>query len=156
MDSSIPRLVVIVEVSELSNFYDLFLQKFSNWSNSLDHVLWFCSGSTRFAKVHLSQLMRLWYFSSSVNSFFNAHAQPSSWARCLIFDQALRLLPYFMCVNSKGLARLRRCADSLEPSLVASVISAIISWAGSFHGMLGMKWPKIRQTNIIILSFLDG
>ena len=33
----------------------------------------------------------------------NAHAQPSSGARCLIFGHTLRLLPYFiMCANSKG------------------------------------------------------
>ena len=41
------------------------------------------------------------------------HAQPSSAARCLIFGQTLRLLPYFMCVNSEGLeetARMRRLA----------------------------------------------
>ena len=30
------------------------------------------------------------------------HAQPSSGAICLIFGQTLRLLPYFMCANSKG------------------------------------------------------
>ena len=37
------------------------------------------------------------------------------------------------CVRTANvLARLRRCADSPEPSLVAYVISTIISWAGSF------------------------
>ena len=37
------------------------------------------------------------------------------------------------CVRTaKALARLRRCAGSPEPSLVAYVISTIISWAGSF------------------------
>ena len=69
--------------------------------------------------------MRLWHFSSSVISFFNAHAQPSSGARCLIFGRTLRLLPYFMCANSG-------CAGSPEPSLVAYVISTKISCAGSF------------------------
>ena len=39
------------------------------------------------------------YF-SSINSFM--HAQPSSGASCLIFGRNLRLLPYFMCANSKG------------------------------------------------------
>ena len=35
------------------------------------------------------------------------------------------------CVRTvKALARLRRCADLPEPSLVAYVISTIISWAG--------------------------
>ena len=32
----------------------------------------------------------------------NAHAQPSSGARCLIFDRAFHLRPYFMYVNSEG------------------------------------------------------
>ena len=32
----------------------------------------------------------------------NAHAQPSSGARCLMFCRTLRLLPYFMCANSEG------------------------------------------------------
>ena len=37
------------------------------------------------------------------------------------------------CVRTvKTLARLRGCAGSLEPSLVAYVISTIISWADSF------------------------
>ena len=37
-----------------------------------------------------------------------------------------------LCVRTaKALARLRRCAGSPEPSLVAYVISTIISWAGS-------------------------
>ena len=55
----------------------------------------------------------------------NAHAQPSSGARCLIFGRTLRLLPYFMCANSKG-------SGETAPSLVACVISTTISWAGSF------------------------
>ena len=32
----------------------------------------------------------------------NAHAQPSSGARCLIFGWTLHSLPYFMCANSEG------------------------------------------------------
>ena len=35
--------------------------------------------------------------------------------------------------TAKALARLRRCAGSPEPSLVAYVISTTISWAGSFY-----------------------
>ena len=38
-----------------------------------------------------------------------------------------------LCVRTaKALARMRWCAGSLEPSLVAYVISTIISWAGTF------------------------
>ena len=43
----------------------------------------------------------------------NAHAQPSSVARCLIFGWTIRLLPYFMCANSEGsgeTVRMRRLA----------------------------------------------
>ena len=74
--------------------------------------------------------MRLWHFLSSVNLSSNAHAQPSSRARCLIFGRTLRLLPYFMCANSEvsgETARLRGCAGLPKPSLVAYVISTIIS-----------------------------
>ena len=39
------------------------------------------------------------------------------------FGRTLQLLPYFMCANNEG---------SGETALVAFVISAIISWAGSF------------------------
>ena len=39
-----------------------------------------------------------------------------------------------LCVQTaKALARLRGCACSPEPKLVAYVISTIISWAGSFN-----------------------
>ena len=41
---------------------------------------------------------------------------------------------YTSCVRTaKALARLRECAGSPEPSLVAYVINPIMSWAGSFH-----------------------
>ena len=43
----------------------------------------------------------------------NAHVQPSSGYRCLIFGWTLRLLPYFMSANSEGsgeTARMRRLA----------------------------------------------
>ena len=59
----------------------------------------------------MSHLMRLWHFLSSVNSFFKRAWTATSEARCLIFGQTLRLLPYFMCENSKGsgkTVRMRR------------------------------------------------
>ena len=85
--------------------------------------------------------MRLWYFSSSVNSFFNGHAQPSSIASYLIFGRTFCLLPYFMCANSEG----------SEPSLSAYVVSTIISWAGSFDvwtscfGILSQHDLRIKE-----------
>ena len=54
----------------------------------------------------------------------------------------VRPFVYFhaLCVRTaKALARLRGCAGSPEPSLVAHVISTIISWAGSIA-------PRQRQT----------
>ena len=51
-------------------------------------------------------------------------------ARCLVFGRTLRLLPYFMCAKSEGSGDSTRLILS-EPSLVAYVISTIISWAGS-------------------------
>ena len=60
-----------------------------------------------------------------------AHVQPSSGARCLIFGRTLRLLPYFMCANSEGSDGTARMHRLPEPSLVAYVISTIISWVGS-------------------------
>ena len=61
----------------------------------------------------------------------NAFAHPSSGARCLILVGPFFYF-YTSCVRTaKALARLRRCAGSPEPSLVAYVISTIISWAGT-------------------------
>ena len=48
---------------------------------------------------------------------------------------------YTLCVRTaKALARLRGCADSPEPSLVAYVISTIISWAGSVILLASWYW----------------
>ena len=81
----------------------------------------------------LSHVMRLWYFLSSVNTFIfqtRSHSHP--------MEPDVRFLvgPFFYfrtsCVRTaKGLTRLRKCAGSPEPLLVAFVIS--ISWAGSIY-----------------------
>ena len=92
---------------------------------------------------YLSHVMRLWYFSSSVAHLSNTHAQPSSGVRCLIFHSS--------CVRTaKALTRLSGCAGSPEPSLVAYVISTIISWTGPFDVKcsrfsftFGIEWAKI-------------
>ena len=77
-----------------------------NWAISWDH------GTFRPPSAHSS----------------NAHAQPSSGARCLIFGRTFHSL----CVQTaKALARLHRCAGSPVPLLVVYVISTINSWAGS-------------------------
>ena len=60
----------------------------------------------------------------------NVHAQPSTGAMCLMFGRTFHLFPYFIAWASanktvKALVRLRRCAGSPEPSLVAYVINSI-------------------------------
>ena len=49
---------------------------------------------------------------------------------------------------AKALARLYGCADSPEPSLIAYVISTIISWAGSFNtGPSSLTLAKVPNSN---------
>ena len=85
----------------------------------------------------------------------NVHAHPSSGARCLIFGRTLRLL-HTPCVRTaKALARLCICAGSPEPSLVAHVISTIISWAGSFH-VSGLLLGKPCDAKLPNSYFHDG
>ena len=48
----------------------------------------------------MSHIMRLWHFSSSINSFFKRACTAIQW--CLIFGWTLRLLTYLMCANSEG------------------------------------------------------
>ena len=72
-------------LSSLGNQYHISASMLSSWFEQM------------------SQLMRLCHCSSAIKSFFNAHAQPSSGARCLIFGQILCLLPNFMCANSEDL-----------------------------------------------------
>ena len=68
--------------------------------------------------------MRLWYFLSSVNSFFKHACAAIQWGRCPF------LVGPFVCVCQQR--RLwQDCAGSPEPSLVACLISTIFSWAGS-------------------------
>ena len=60
----------------------------------------------------------------------NAHAQPSTGARCRIFGRTLCLLPYFMCASSEGsgeTARMRRLAGAFAGRL-----------CGKYHNL--MSW----------------
>ena len=57
------------------------------------------------------------------------------------------------CVRTaKALARLRGCAGSPEPSLVAYAISTIISWTGSNNNFvsLGMSRNIVSSNNVVI------
>ena len=77
---------------------------------------WFCRAAVQFPVQLIDinepsrEIMVLFILRTH---FSNAHAQPSSRARCLIFGRTHRLLPYFMCAISEGsgeTARLRRLA----------------------------------------------
>ena len=61
----------------------------------------------------------------------NTHALTSSGARCLFLVGPFVYFHISRVGTEKALVRLRWCAGSPEPSLVAYVISTIISWAGS-------------------------
>ena len=81
-----------------------------------------------------SHLMRLWYFSSSVNSFFKR----ISGTRCLIFGRTLRLLPYIMCANSEGsgeTARMRRLAWAFVGRLCDKYHN-LMSWLNYYRNQL--------------------
>ena len=57
---------------------------------------------------------------------------------------------HISCVRTvKALVRLRKCAGSPEPSLVAYVISTIISWAGSFTVRPVLVTTSIKQATCI-------
>ena len=84
---------------------------------------------------HLSQLMRFWHLSPSVNSIFKhacaaIHLGLHVWflVRPFVFFHTL-------CVRT-AMARLRGCAVSPGLSLFAYTISTMISWTGSFENSL--------------------
>ena len=63
-------------------------------------------GSLSWLRLYLSHLMRLWHFSSSVNSFFKRACAAIQWI-------GLRLIPYFIYTNGEGsgeTARMPRLA----------------------------------------------
>ena len=56
------------------------------------------------------------------------------------------------CVRTaKALARLRGCAGSPEPSLVAYVISTIVSWSGSFN-ISRIILPRLQSYYVLLYS----
>ena len=91
---------------------------------------------------------RLWHFLSSVNSFLQTCMRSHPVGLDIWF--LVRPFIYFhisFVRTAKALARLHGCAGSPEPSLVAYLISTIISWAGSFNP-LGPSCPiKGTQAN---------
>ena len=76
--------------------------------------------------------MKLWHFSSSVNSFFKHTCSAIQWGPFVYRRNS--------CVRTvKALARLRECAEPHEPSLVAYVKSTIILWAGSYGFVVSVR-----------------
>ena len=77
----------------------------------------------------------------------NAHAQPSSGARCLIFGRTLHLLPYFMCANSAGsgeTVRMRRLAWALAGRLCDKYHNRM-SWLNyAYFSIKHRLWVLIR------------
>ena len=81
----------------------------------------------------------------------NAHAQPSSGARSLIFGRTLRLLPYFMCANSKGsgeTARMRRLAWAFAGRLCDKYHN-LMSWLKSFYNCV---YSSTSLWNVVTMS----
>ena len=75
---------------------EYFREISSDHSQLLGVISCICNLSTRSDRVKWDNgTFRPPYTYSS-----NVHAEPSSEARCLIFGQTLRLLPFFMCANS--------------------------------------------------------
>ena len=91
-----------------------------------------CYPEVQHHQHHKSHVMRLWYFSSSVNSILQTRMRTHPVGLDIWF--LVRPFVYFhtSCVQTaKALARISLRAGSHEPSLVIYVISTIISWAGS-------------------------
>ena len=76
----------------------------------------------------MSQLMRLWHFSSSVNSFFKYTGPAIQWGK---------MSDFWMDPSS-------------EPSLVAYVISTIISWAGSYWFTFHTYFGPVRRSRLVL------
>ena len=97
---------------------------------------WWCkTTNAQFTSLQtqMSQLMKLWYFPSSVNSFFKRACTAIQWGQISDFWSDLSSTSILHVCEERRLWRLRGCAGSHEPSLVAYVISTIISWAGSIY-----------------------
>ena len=102
--------------------------------------------------------IRIWHFSPSVNSFFKRACATIQWGQTS--DFFIGPFVYFHTTRVqivKALARLRKCAGSPEPSLVAYVIRTIISWAGSYYYTLRHSLSEIQLCkNVYVQGILVG
>ena len=111
---------------------------------SLENVL---HSPSHITFLWMSQLMRLWHFLSSVNSFFKRACAANQWG--WMSDFVYFHTSYVR--TAKVLARLRGCAGSPEPSLVACVISTIISWTDSYY--ISIKFLMVIHISFEMSAF---
>ena len=120
-------------------FYDitwpakLFLAKLASFIIGFSGCLqtWLCFWKEKRKIPQMSHLTRLWHFSSSVNSFLKCACAAIQWGKMSDFLLDPSSTSILHVRPAKALARLHKCAGLPEPSLVAFVISTIISWAGT-------------------------
>ena len=97
-----------------------FDKTFEKWASSWNYVTYHIGDQRRLRR-------------SLTRIFAIAHMKYGSRQRVRPKIRHLAPMDGRACVRTaKALARLRGCVGSPEPSLVAHVISTIISWAGSF------------------------
>ena len=87
---------------------------------------------TNFPATYFSHLMRVWYFSSSVNSFFKRVCAAIQWGYMSDFCRTLRLFPYFMCANSEG------CGEHVRMHMLAWAFAGRL--CDKYHNL--MSWLK--------------
>ena len=123
--------------------HDIFVQKIYQGENSQKCRISKQKQNSNMSKIvfanasdwvnrQLSQLMRFWYFSSSVKLILQTRMRSHPVGLDVWFLVRPFVFFHTSCVRTaKALVRLCGCAGSPEPLLVTYVISIIISWAGS-------------------------
>ena len=92
--------------------------------------------------LYMGRLKRLWYFLSSVNSFFKRACAAIQWGKMSDFWLDSSSTSILHVCKQQRLWRVCECAGSPEPSLIAYVISTIITWAGSYFLSLFYTYNK--------------
>ena len=128
----------------------------------LMHELEFCSHSVACIQTGTNRIMGIQFTPFNRTTFEPCHEIMALFdLRKLILQTRMRI--YLMeldvwffgrthtsCVRTaKALARLRGCAGSLEPSLVAYVINTIISWAGDIFHFLEAHIVYFYHTSLL-------
>ena len=85
-ESSLGAHAILLVLSRGSSFHDMNVKLLPIFKCT--NIVIVCEIRAKYCIVrstYLSQLVRLWYFSSSVNSFFKRACAAIQWARCLDF-----------------------------------------------------------------------